>query len=62
VPWTVRCASGHVDASGSGGLDRTASLSTVAAQRDREGEGKGEKGGGRRDDVAADAWGRLDSD
>jgi hypothetical protein len=42
----VRCASGCVDASGGGGLDRTTGLSMVAAQREREGEGKGENGGG----------------
>jgi hypothetical protein len=58
----MRCASERVDASGGGGLDRMTGLSTAAARSEREGDGKGKKGGGRRDDVTADAWGRLGSD
>jgi hypothetical protein len=58
----VQCTSGRSEASDGGGLDRMAGLSTAAARREREEEGKGEKGGGRRGDVAADVWSRLDSD
>jgi hypothetical protein len=53
-------ASGHVEASGGGGLGRTTGLSTAAARRERDdGEKKGRRKGVR---WRSDEWAPLGSD